>query len=145
MCPDLEYHELEKTIQNSGEMARAVRFPFSLFPRAFPRSISASIIPRTKVVSGDLELIKYWRRNKKISLHLAPNICPFREANSFLNSERVQFYETLSRNRLGMSKDKYPRILGSFRYDYEYEIEYEYDFRFSNQWRFQSPSSSCWF
>ena len=31
------------------------------------------------------------------------------------------------------------------RLDYEYEIEYEYDFRFSNQRRFQSPSSSCWF
>ena len=35
--------------------------------------------------------------------------------------------------------------LASFRLDYEYEIEYEYDFPTSNQWRFQSPCSSCWF
>ena len=37
------------------------------------------------------------------------------------------------------------KILGSFRLDYEYEIEYEYDFQISNQWRFQSPHSTCWF
>ena len=33
--------------------------------------------------------------------------------------------------------------IGTFRLDYVYEIEYEYDFRISNQWRFQSPCSSC--
>ena len=37
------------------------------------------------------------------------------------------------------------QTLGSFRLDYKYEIEYEYDFRISNQLRFQSPCSSCWF
>ena len=35
--------------------------------------------------------------------------------------------------------------IGSFRLDYEDEFEYEYDFLISNQWRFQSPRSSCWF
>ena len=35
--------------------------------------------------------------------------------------------------------------IGSFRLDYKYKTEYDYAFRFLNQWRFQSPSSSCWF
>ena len=39
----------------------------------------------------------------------------------------------------------FSQVIGTFRLDYEYAIEYEYDFRISNQWRFQSPRSSCWF
>lgn len=34
---------------------------------------------------------------------------------------------------------------GTFKLSFGYEIEYGYDFRISNQWRFQSPRSSCLF
>ena len=73
--------------------------------------------------------------------------CPHQVSLNLADPDFQDLTRFLSQGLLNVThchNSETPNALVS-RLDYEYEIEYEYEFRISNQWRFQSPRSSCWF